>query len=117
MMAWVCGLVAFAGFAAIALSMERHRGDLMPGGNSMALRRTVLRRSARTLGYAVLALAALPATTTWGVSVGLTVWLGVLTPAAAALALLLSYRPGVARALACAALPVGLLAWAVMGAG
>ncbi|MFC4279164.1 DUF3325 domain-containing protein [Achromobacter aloeverae] len=106
MMAWACILLAFAGFGAIAASMDRHCEDLLrrePPARA--------RRAWRGLGYAVLALALWPAIDAWGPSVGTVLWFGGLTMAALPLGLLLTYRPLLARRAACAALPLGLLVW------
>lgn len=112
MMTWISGLLAFAGFAAIALSMERHRAMSEPRQASMPVLATKPGRwIARCGGYAVLALAALPATWTWGLSVGIAVWLGTLTVSAACLILVLTYRPGSVRTLAQLALLSGLVGW------
>jgi hypothetical protein len=117
MMAWVSGLLAFAGFAAIALSMERHRPALAYRAGSTAARANMPLHAARSArwarcgGYALLALAALPATRSWGPSVGIAIWLGTLTLSAFSVMLLLAYYPGAVRALARLALLSGLLGW------
>ncbi|WP_198952813.1 MULTISPECIES: DUF3325 domain-containing protein [unclassified Achromobacter] len=105
-MAWACLLLAFAGFGAIAASMDRHYEDLLRREPPVRTRRLL-----RSVGYAVLALALWPAIHAWGASVGPVLWLGALTMAALPLALLLTYRPAWARQAVCAALPLGLLAW------
>ncbi|OZI32221.1 hypothetical protein CAL29_30870 [Bordetella genomosp. 10] len=105
-MAWVCLLLAFAGFGAIAASMDRHYEDLL--GHEPAAR---TRRILRGVGYAVLALALWPAIAGWGPSVGPVLWFGALTLAALPLGLLLTYRPAWARRAACAAFPLALLLW------
>jgi hypothetical protein len=116
-MAWVSGLLAFAGFAAIALSMERHSPALTacPGSTPSAGNTPVHgARSAlvaRCAGYALLALAAVPAARSWGPSVGIAMWLGILTLSAFGVMLLLTYYPRAVRALAPLALLSGLLGW------
>jgi hypothetical protein len=111
-MIWISGLLAFAGFASIALSMDRHQATIEAARASMSPPDSISgRRLARCGGYAVLALAAWPATQTWGPSIGIAAWLGVLTVSALCLILLLAYRPDSVPALARLALLSGLLAW------
>lgn len=109
-MGWACLLLAFAGFGAIAATMDRHCEDMLRREP-----RARTRRLLRGAGYTVLGLALCPAIGKWGASLGMVLWLGALTLAALPLALLLAYRPALARQAACAALPLGLLAWSFAG--
>jgi hypothetical protein len=87
-MAGIC--FAYAGFAALALAMDRHYADAFGRGESPSHR---LRRGmqwAGTLGL-VLSLAMIVANAGW--AFGSLYWLGVLTLAAVVLALLLAYMP------------------------
>ena len=102
MMALSTLLLAFAAFAAIAASMERHADDLLPKpGRPMAW---------RVGGYTLLAASLLPCLARWNTSVALAAWLGLLTFAALALGLLFTYAPQAARRLAPAAGVAGALA-------
>lgn len=98
---------AFAGFGALCLSMERHARQVfgvVPGA--------LPRLGAAISGWALLAGALAPALQRYGVSVGITAWLGFLSLAAVAIGLLLSYAPRQIRYLAPAALFLGVnLAW------
>jgi hypothetical protein len=107
MTAWVCGLLGFAGFAAIVRSMERHRELDRIGADTRAPGTWLLRGG----GCGLLALAALAAVRDSGPSVGIAVWLGTLTLSAFSLMLLFTYRPGAIRALARMAILSGLLGW------
>ncbi len=80
--------LAFAGFTLIAATMDRHQDDLAPRG--LAPRPAL---AIRLAGFALLGLAMLPGLRLYGTSIGLAWWCGVLTFAALALALLLTYRP------------------------
>ncbi|WP_406626200.1 DUF3325 family protein [Acidovorax sp. SDU_ACID1] len=103
MMAWSALFLAFAAFTAIAASMERHGDDLRlaPQGRALAW---------RAGGYGLLAASLLPCLVHWNASVAVTAWLGLLTFAALALGLLLTYAPHAARRAAPAAGAAGLLA-------
>ena len=81
---------AYAGFAALALAMDRHYADAFGRGESPSpgLRRGM--QMAGSLGL-VLSLAMLVADSGW--AFGILYWLGVLTLAALTLALLLAYVP------------------------
>ncbi|MDQ2106460.1 DUF3325 domain-containing protein [Azospirillum isscasi] len=90
--------IAYAGFLALALAMDRHHEQI--------LARRPSARASRLLGWvgwAVLALSLPPAIVAWGWAIGLPAWLGLLTVAAAALALLLPYAPRAALRLGPAA--------------
>ncbi|KAA0676501.1 DUF3325 domain-containing protein [Roseomonas genomospecies 6] len=98
--------IAYAGFLALALSMDRHHEQVFARRPSA--------RTSRFLGWAgwmALGLSLPPAVVGWGWAIGLPAWLGLLTVAAAALVLLLPHAPRAAlrlgpAALACAPLPV-----------
>jgi len=81
---------AYAGFAALALAMDRHYADAFGRGESPSPR---LRRVMQTVGSIglCLSLAMLVAHSGW--ALGTLYWLGVLTLAALTLALLLAYVP------------------------
>jgi len=110
-MAGIC--FAYAGFAALALAMDRHYADAFGRGEapSASLRRTLQWTGA--LGLA-LSLAAIVADAGW--ALGSIVWCGALTLAALALALLLAYVPRIgfwaAAPVAAAALLASIAAWA-----
>jgi hypothetical protein len=77
---------ALAGFGALCLSMERHARQVFgsPPG-------PVHRLAAAILGWSLLLCSLAWAIRQYDTSIGITVWLGVLTLAAAAVALLLAY--------------------------
>ena len=108
MMAWSALFLAFAAFTAIAASMERHADDLLPRPRHAL--------AWRVGGYALLAASLLPCLARWNASVAIAAWLGLLTFAALALGLLLTYAPLAARRLAPVAAAAGLLAAAVPNA-
>ncbi|MDR1662396.1 MAG: DUF3325 domain-containing protein [Azoarcus sp.] len=80
--------LAFAGFGALCLSMERHAKQVF-GSIPGPLRRLV----AAVLGWGLLAFSLLPSLQNYGVSIGIAAWLGFLTLAATAVGLLLAYAP------------------------
>jgi hypothetical protein len=104
--------LAYAGFAALALAMDRHYADAFGRGESPS---PLLRRGmqwAGSLGL-VLSLATIIAQVGW--AIGSVIWLGVLTLAALPLALLLAYAPRIgfwaAAPLAAAALVASVAGW------
>jgi hypothetical protein len=88
----LCLVLCFWGFAAISASMERHAKDIFAAAGSPRVRRLRL-----STGYVLLALALLPAIAGHGLSIGIAVWFGFLAMASTALALILSWRPGILR--------------------
>jgi hypothetical protein len=75
-------------FIALALAMDRHYGQVLRGRPSPAVRRVL-----RLGGSALIVFAAIACVAACGWSIGLTWWLGILTAAAMAVLLLLTYRP------------------------
>ncbi|MBN9324326.1 MAG: DUF3325 family protein, partial [Delftia acidovorans] len=69
----------------------------------------------RLAGYALLALSLAPCLLRWNASVALAAWLGLLTFAALALGLLLTYAPKFARRVAIVAAAAGLGTWLLLG--
>jgi hypothetical protein len=101
-LAFVCGLAgAYAGMAALSLAMDRH-AEQVHGRSPRAAWRGAL----RLLGALLLALAAVPCVRAWGASVGVVVWLGLLSAGALLLVLLLPYAPRAVRPLAWASVAV-----------
>lgn len=98
---------AFAGFAALCVSMERHSKQVfgvLPG--------ELWRVLAAVAGWGLLAYALLPALQRYGVSVGIVAWLGFLSLAAVAVGVLLTYAPRQIRYLAPGAWLLGVnIAW------
>ena len=79
--------LAVAGFAVLALSMDKHHRDLFQA------RPTRLRRlSLQTAGWLVLGLSLAVCVDGFGVSIGIVFWTGMLTVAALAVAAALSWR-------------------------
>ncbi|MCJ2070239.1 DUF3325 domain-containing protein [Methylobacterium sp. J-030] len=97
-------LLAFAGFAALALSLDRHH---------RAVFRTPVPRgrigSLRAAGWSGLGLSFAAAIASAGWSFGPVQWIGSLTGAALAVVALIAYRPRSLRAAALAALPLAAL--------
>jgi len=82
-------LLMFAGFVAVAASMERHQQDL--GSDTLS---DAQLRGWRLGGWLLLALSLWPCFTRWqSVSVSLSAWAGLLTLAGIALGLLFTYSP------------------------
>jgi hypothetical protein len=96
------------GFALLSASMERHARQVF--GTSPTRRSQLV----RTLcGWAVLALALIPALDAYGISIGISVWVGFLAVAATLVALLLTYRPWMLRPLV-SSIPVLVIAAVLM---
>lgn len=81
-------LLCVAGFASMALAMSKHQrevlGRVQGPGRQMAL---------RLGGWGLLCLALWLCLETWGVSIGLVSWTGLLTVAAIVVVLTLTYLP------------------------
>lgn len=101
-------LWAFAGFAALAAAMDRHDEPL----GTAALAATQ-RHGWQAGGSALLLLSLMACLQRWNASVGIAAWLGLLTLAAMAWGLVLTYAPERASRLALAAAASGLLAAAI----
>ncbi len=84
--------LSLAGFAALSLAMDRHHRQVWHRAPSRGLR--LLLRAAGTLALAA-SLAACIAQS--GAGVGVVAWFGLLSAAAAVVALLLAHRPWLAR--------------------
>lgn len=97
--------LAYAGFTAVCLAMERHHGSVW--GRPPAGRTATTLRAA---GFGLLALAAVPSVVALGGSAGIVAWFGFLTAAALVLIVLLPYAPRLAAALGVAAPVIALLA-------
>jgi hypothetical protein len=110
MMALATLFLAFAAFTLIAASMDRHQDQL--GTEHLQPARL---QAWRLGGYALLALSLAPCLVRWNASVAVAAWLGLLTFAAMALALLLTYAPQFARRVAAVAAAAGLGAWMLLG--
>ena len=106
MMALAAALLAFAAFTVIAACMERHQDQL---GTQQLLPARLL--AWRWAGFALLVVSLAPCLGRWGPSVAVTAWLGLLTLAAMALGLLLTYAPQWGRRVAPVAAAAGLLVW------
>jgi hypothetical protein len=95
--------LGYAGMAAVALSMARHQEQVL--GKAFAA--TPLRLG----GWALLAVALVPALVAWGASVGILAWLGMLTFAALGIGLQMTYSPRPVWWTAPAAALLGAVAW------
>lgn len=96
----LCVALAFAGFAALALSMDRHHRAALSGPVPRSRKRLL-----RVAGWLGLALAFAAAVALDGWNFGPVQATGALTAAALGVALLLTVRPGWLRPAALAALP------------
>jgi len=110
--AWMALAVAYAGFAALGLAMDRHQPQLI--GRTLAPRAN---RLCQLAGGLLLATSLALCMATWSTSVAIVGWLGLLTVAALALGVLLAFAPRVAGLLALAVLPMAAVMAAVMGLG
>lgn len=110
MMILAAFFLAFAGFAVVAASMDRHQDQLGTEGLTPARL-----KAWRLAGYALLALSLAPCLLRWNASVAVAAWLGLLTFAALALGLLLTYAPQFARRVAIVAAAAGLGTWLLLG--
>ncbi|OZI71548.1 DUF3325 domain-containing protein [Bordetella genomosp. 12] len=99
--------LVFAGFACLALAMDRHH-EQATGLDTPALRRALLRLNALALGAAALAVCL----QSWGSVVAILVWLGLLSCGAILVTLTLSYLP---RRLPLIALAAAMAALALLG--
>ncbi|RYF45104.1 MAG: DUF3325 domain-containing protein [Comamonadaceae bacterium] len=83
--------LAYAGFAALALAMERHYEDLFDRAIA-----PLQQRPLRLLGWVALAISLWLSGATYGWSYGLVEWIGMLAIAGLVLIWILTYRPAVA---------------------
>lgn len=97
-------LLAFSGFSALALSLDRHHRAVFHTPVSKN-RRSGLRAA----GWAGLGLSFAAAIASAGWSFGPVQWIGSLTGSALAVVALIAYRPSALRAAALAALPLAAL--------
>ena len=79
-------VLSFSGFAALALSMDRHYRDLS-GRPPARLRKLAL----SVAGWSLLCASLVATVAGQGVSIGLTLWFGIITLAALLVALSLTY--------------------------
>lgn len=104
-------MLSFAGFACLALAMDRHY-EQVSGREFTTLR---LRRALRGLASALLVAGLIACLQAWGAAVASLVWLGMLSCGALMVALTLSYAAGrlivLSGAAATAGLTVCVAAW------
>jgi len=81
-------ILSFAGFFALAFSMDRHYQQLK--SEPLNLKSRIMFRAA---GWVLLAVSILPCTAHWDTAIGLSVWFGVLSVSGSLLVMLLSYIP------------------------
>ena len=82
-------MLSYAGFACVALAMDRHYEQV--SGNEFTTRR--LRRGLRGVASALVAVGLIACLQAWGAAVASLVWLGMLSCGAVGVTLTLSYRP------------------------
>ncbi|MBC9176630.1 DUF3325 domain-containing protein [Pseudoroseomonas ludipueritiae] len=97
--------LAYAGFSALCLSMERHHEQVFRRRRLPPWRRRVL----AYLGWVLLMSSLPPVVQAFGWGTGLAFWAGILTATAMPLAMLLTYAPRAALVLAVGSVPAGLL--------
>jgi hypothetical protein len=102
--------LCYAGLSGLCLAMDRHHQQVLQRRGS-----AVWTRSLRAIGWVLLALSGLCCVVGWGVSVGVVAWSGILSAAALAIVVLLSYAPrAVARgAVSAAAIGLVMMVWVV----
>ncbi|WP_454256596.1 DUF3325 domain-containing protein [Pseudomonas sp. Marseille-Q8238] len=105
--------LSYAGMAGLSLGMNRHAAQVWPKKKLTPFGQ----RGLRLGGWLLLALALLPCLWTWGVSVGIVAWIGLIGAGALLLVLLLAYRPRPAAALAGLSALVSLPLLLVQGSG
>jgi len=98
--------LAFPGFVALSLGMDRHQEDLL----GKTLQRPGL-VAWRCIGMIGLVLALVVCMQAWSISVGVAVWLGLLTFAAMMVGLLLTYAPHLLFRLAGWSAGLGVVLW------
>lgn len=103
--------LAFSGFTALALTIDRHYADIHGRGREPSPR---LVRRLHVLGWSALLLCWLAQADAQGWPIGTIYWLGVLTAAALAVVAVLSWTPLRAAPLARASAAGGVLLLALM---
>lgn len=98
-------MLLFAGCIALALSMGRHRRQLLPTRSLSSLQQSGLRLA----GWLLLLLSLLLCVAMQGIGVGLSYWFGVLSAVAISASLMLVYAPRAVLWLASICCVVGLL--------
>ncbi len=105
-------VLCFAGFGALALSLDRHHRDALgsrvPAGRVLPL---------RLAGWCLILASLAVAIAFEGANFGPVQWIGALTGAALLVVGLASYRPAWLRPAALSALPLGILLLPVVLAG
>lgn len=103
--------LAYAGFLALALAMDRHAAEMR------AMRRVPppRRRALQSGGTVLVGLSLWASVTAWGPAFGVVGWLGALTGGALVLVLVLALVPRLAMRLALPLLLCGALAAAMSG--
>lgn len=94
-MIWLSLAFCFSGFAALCLSMDRHHKQVF-GEPAPRLDRWMFRLG----GWATLAISCVPTVLELGPSIGISLWVTLLSVAGLMVVLLLSYRPRLMVALA-----------------
>jgi hypothetical protein len=102
LIAWALGL---SGFAALAMTMERHAQATLRRANPA--RRLMI----RAIGVLLLAAALVACRGRWSWSIAITAWLGALTFGALGVAFILTYLPRGLVPTAMAAFVGAILAW------
>jgi hypothetical protein len=98
--------LGFPGFAVLALTMDRHRDQLL--GRALSSRAALAGRCA---GAGFLTLSLIVCSSRWNASVAVAVWAGVLTAASMGLGLLLTYAARSVLPLAALAATTGIVGW------
>ncbi|MDR2689376.1 MAG: DUF3325 domain-containing protein [Azoarcus sp.] len=99
----VASLLAFAGFVALALSMSRHRAQVFGAASAPD-------PWGKLVGWLLLALSFAPCLAIAAFSLAILRWFGILTFAALAVVMLMTYRPVLLRHAASAGVAIAVLA-------
>lgn len=110
MSAWIALLLAVPAFAALSQAMERHGAQAHSG---LPCARVLW--GWRAAGVLLLLMSLAACLHAWGTSVAVAAWLGVLTFAALAVALVLTYAENRLRAIAWCSLVLAILAMVASG--
>lgn len=102
-MIWLSLALCFSGFSALCLSMDRHHKQVF-GEPPAHLERWMFRIG----GWLSLVVSCWPAVIALGTSIGISLWITLLSVAGLAVVLLLSYRPRLMLPLAFAAPSIAL---------
>ena len=103
MSTWSSLALSYAGFAFLAMAMKRYSLDML--GHVLTSR---MRRATQVTGAVLVAVSLRLCVHRWGASVGVCIWLGLLTASSLGLGLQLTYKPRQVAPFALVLAPLGL---------